>query len=173
MKFGGRNLGRIDILKGGRERETRDTGNPTTPSRVWYEFLRLIKSIKPSWVVVENVARLCHTEDASRVVTDLAAAGYAWGASLLGSEVLGTPYPRPRVWIVACNDDPYGDGDSGNGMEARKLPDNLKRASAEDDKQGNYWKRQLGTRNDGKDGLAEQSQSAANSRGVRRIHDDA
>jgi site-specific DNA-cytosine methylase len=98
--------------------------------------------------------------------------GYAWGTTILGSEVVGTPHPRPRSWIVACNDYPYGDGDTGEGVEAGKLSDNLKRAFEENNKQGNYWKRQLGTGNDGKDGLAEQSQSAAYSRGVRAIYGD-
>jgi len=173
MKCGRHNFGRIDILKGGRERETRDNGSATARRGVRYEFLRLIKEVRPSWVSVENVVRFCHTADGSGVVTDLAEARYAWGASLLGTEIIGTPHPRPRVWIVACNDYPYGDGDIDEGVEARQLLDNLQRAFAENNKQGNYWKRQLGTGDDGKDGPSEESQSAAYGGGVRRIHDDA
>src|ERR1039458_5084758 len=152
---------------------TKKTMNPITPNGVRYEFLRLIKEVRPSWVIVENVARLCHTNDGSRVVADLAEAGYAWGTSLLGSEVVGTPHSRPRSWIVASDDYPYGDGDIDEGVEAGKIYDNLQRAFEENNKQGNYWKRQLGTGNDGKDGHPEQSESAAYSESVRRIHDDA
>ena len=118
VKYGRHDFGRTDILKGGRERGTGDTSSTTSRFGLWNECLRLITEIKPSWVVVENVARLCHTADGSRVVADLAEAGYAWGTSLLGSEVVGTPHSRPRSWIVASDDYPYGDGDIDEGVEA-------------------------------------------------------
>ena len=118
VKCGRHNFGPNDIPSIGHGPGTGDTSSTTARSGAWYEFLRLITEIKPSWVVVENVARLCHTADGSRVVADLAEAGYAWGTSLLGSEVVGTPHRRPRVWIVACNDYPYGDGDIDEGVEA-------------------------------------------------------
>ena len=147
--------------------------DPTSRSGLWYEFLRLIKSIKPSWVVVENVARLCHTEDGSRVVSDLAAAGYAWGATLLGTEILGTPHPRPRVWIVACNYDPFSDSDIGDGLGPGELPSNHERSFAEASKNGGYWKRQLGAGDASPNRHTRESESAAYSEGVRRVHDDA
>ena len=147
--------------------------DPSSRSGLWYEFHRLITEVKPSWVIVENVARLCHTEDGSTVVSDLAEAGYAWGATLLATEVLGSPHPRPRVWIVACNDYPLGDGDTGDGVGPLCLPDNQERAFAQASENGCYWKRQLGTGTPRPDGNPEQSESAAYSEGVRRVHDDA
>jgi site-specific DNA-cytosine methylase len=144
--------------------------DPSARSGLWYEFLRLIKGIRPSWVIVENVARLCHTEDGSRVVTDLEAAGYAWGAALLGTEVFSAPHPRPRVWIVACDHDPFGDGDTGAGLGQGELPDNLEGAFAETSKNWGYWKRQLGTGDADPEHTATEPESAAYSRGVRAVY---
>ena len=169
MKCGRHNFGPNDIPSTG---HGPGIDNATARSTAGHEFIRLIKEVRPPWVITENVARLLHTADSSRVVTDLAEAGYAWGTSLLGSEVVGTPHPRSRVWIVACNYNPYGDGDIDEGVEAGKVYGHLQRAFAEDDKPRDYWKRELATGNDGKDGFAEQSQSTAYGGGVRTVHDD-
>ncbi len=147
--------------------------DPTSRSGLWYEFHRLITEVRPSWVIVENVARLCHTEDGSTVVSDLEEAGYAWGAALLGTEVIGTPHPRPRVWIVACNDYPLGDGDTGDGVGPLRLPDNLEGAFAQASEVGRYWKRQLGAGDGSPSRHTRESESAAYSEGVRGVHDDA
>lgn len=176
----GEDLERIDILSGGFPcTDISIAGHgpgigtpeqPTSRSGLWFEFRRLISEIRPTWVIVENVARLCHTDDGSRVLSDLAEEGYAGWPIILGTEILGTPHPRPRTWIVACNDYPNSDGDIGQGVGPRRLSDNFQRAFTEAGENFDYWKRQLGAGNDGEDDTPEESPSAAYSRGVRTVY---
>jgi DNA (cytosine-5)-methyltransferase 1 len=71
---------------------------------LWPEFARLIRELRPRWVVAENVPGLLSI-DAGRffggVLRDLAACGYDAEWDCLPAAAVGAPHRRDRVWIVA------------------------------------------------------------------------
>ncbi len=71
---------------------------------LWGEFARVIREIRPRWVVAENVPGLLSSEHGrffGRVLRDLAGMGYdaSWG--VLSAFQAGAPHLRKRVCIVA------------------------------------------------------------------------
>jgi DNA (cytosine-5)-methyltransferase 1 len=69
-------------------------------SGLWSEYARIIRELRPRYVVVENVAALLN-RGMERVLGDLAACGYdAEWQSIRASDV-GAPHRRERIWIVA------------------------------------------------------------------------
>lgn len=75
--------------------------NPTR-SGLWYEFARVIREVRPTWVLLENVFAL-RVRGGDRVCQDLEASGYTWEAVVVGADDVGAPHRRKRVWIVAHN----------------------------------------------------------------------
>lgn len=69
-------------------------------SGLWGEFARLIRELRPDWVIAENVPNL-RTLGADRVFDDLEAADYTARALVVGAWHAGAPHRRNRVWIVA------------------------------------------------------------------------
>lgn len=74
---------------------------------LWPQMFRVIREIRPTWVVGENVAGLI-TMDGGRVfdgiVTDLEDADYTVEAFVIPACAVGAPHRRDRVWIVAHRD---------------------------------------------------------------------
>jgi DNA (cytosine-5)-methyltransferase 1 len=69
-------------------------------SGLWSEYARIIRELRPRYVVVENVAALLG-RGMERVLGDLAVRGYdAEWQSIRASDV-GAPHRRERIWIVA------------------------------------------------------------------------
>ena len=110
---GKHNLERVDIISGGfpcqqiscaGKREGIGTAEcPTERSGLWFEFLRIVRELRPRWVLVENVSRLLHTGDGDTVLSDMEQAGYSCTPLVLGAEALGAPHRRERAWIL-CHD---------------------------------------------------------------------
>lgn len=69
-------------------------------SGLWREYARLVRELRPLWVVAENVPAL-RTRGYDRVADDLEAAGYTVQAFVVGADDIGAPHRRKRVWIVA------------------------------------------------------------------------
>jgi DNA (cytosine-5)-methyltransferase 1 len=69
-------------------------------SGLWADFERLIREIRPSYVLVENVADLLH-RGVGRVLGDLAALGYDAEWHAIPICAVGGPHERDRLWIVA------------------------------------------------------------------------
>lgn len=67
---------------------------------LWPEMLRLVREMRPRWVVAENVPGL-RTLGADTVLEDLEAAGYSVWPLVVGADDVGAPHRRKRVWIVA------------------------------------------------------------------------
>ena len=93
---------------------------------LWGEFARVIREVRPRWVLAENVPGLLSTESGrffGRILRDLAASGYDAEWDCIPASAVGAPHRRDRVWIVAY---PYGDnggsllgtrdGESSQGM---------------------------------------------------------
>ena len=90
-------------------------------SGLWSEYARLIREVRPQFVIVENVADLL-LRGIGRVLGDLAALRMdAWWGCLRACDV-GAPHIRDRVWIVA-----YPEG----SQEGRAKSENCHRVFAE------------------------------------------
>ena len=69
-------------------------------SGLWREFSRLAGELRPSFVIVENVAALLG-RGLGTVLGDLAALGYDAEWHCIPAAAVGAPHRRDRVWIVA------------------------------------------------------------------------
>jgi len=69
-------------------------------SGLWFEFHRLIKEIRPSWVIVENVSVL-RSRGLDRVLRSLAEIGYDAEWHCIPASAVGAPHQRDRIWVVA------------------------------------------------------------------------
>ena len=83
--------------------------NEGTRSGLWSEYVRIIRTIRPRVVVVENVAALL-VRGMDRVCGDLAASGYDAEWECLPAGAFGAPHKRDRVFICAY---PAGSGLQG------------------------------------------------------------
>lgn len=69
-------------------------------SRLWEEFARLVRELRPRFVIVENTSGL-FDRGIGRVLGDLAALGFDAEWHGLPAAAIGAPHIRDRVWIVA------------------------------------------------------------------------
>lgn len=67
---------------------------------LWPEMFRIIKEIKPNWVVGENVANFANME-LDRTLSNLESEGYETRAFILPAAAIGAPHQRLRTFIVA------------------------------------------------------------------------
>ena len=69
-------------------------------SGLWWELLRVIRMVGPSYVVLENVAAITH-RGLGDVLGSLAAAGYDCEWACIRASDLGACHQRDRWWAVA------------------------------------------------------------------------
>ena len=72
-------------------------------SGLWSEMHRLISHIRPRYVIIENVPMLT-VRGGTRVISDLAEAGYDAEWQIVGADDVGAWHRRKRIWIVAYPD---------------------------------------------------------------------
>ena len=85
-------------------------------SGLWSEYARLIRSLRPRYVIVENVAALL-VRGIDRVIGDLAEIGYDAEWDCIPASAIGAPHERDRLFLVAY----AGRGAAFGGI----LPDRL------------------------------------------------
>jgi len=129
----GETVGHVDIITG---------GYPCTPFSsagkrrgraddryLWPEFARLIRELRPRWVVGENVAGHIGM-GLDSVLADLEREGYAWEAFVIPACAVDAPHRRDRVWIFGSNTEYDGSAEqerkhqrpeNGNGSGANEL----------------------------------------------------
>jgi DNA (cytosine-5)-methyltransferase 1 len=127
-KVGARNLSPVDLLCGGFPCQDlsaagRGAGIDGARSGLWAEFARIVRELRPRYVVVENVPALLTGKGKrwergpiGRVLGDLAEARYDAEWACLSAREFGAPHLRKRVWIVAY---PARDAEAGTEAEAR------------------------------------------------------
>jgi len=104
-EVGAHNLQSVDILCGGfpcQDISFAGKGAGITGSRsgLWTEYARIIRELRPRYVVVENVpALLCR--GMGRVLADLAAFGYDAIWDCVPAAAVGAHHRRDRVFVVA------------------------------------------------------------------------
>lgn len=97
--------GRIDLITGGfpcTDISVAGKGagiKKGTRSGLWREMFRLIRGLRPRWIIIENVPAL-RTRGADRVFDALERIGYSCRPVVVGAEHCGAPHRRHRVWIV-------------------------------------------------------------------------
>jgi len=83
---------------------------------LWPEMFRLIASLRPAWVIGENVAG--HVSmGLDDVLSDLDGLGYAAQAFVIPACAVNAPHRRDRVWLVAHATDMQRDGGNDNARE--------------------------------------------------------
>ena len=104
-------------------------------SGLWFEFHRLIKEIRPSWVIVENVSVL-RSRGLDRVLRSLAEIGYDAEWHCIPASAVGAHHQRDRIWIVAYpGDEGLRSCGRGDGIEFNKQNkgwDNIENRSGAD-----------------------------------------
>jgi DNA-cytosine methyltransferase len=120
----GRGIEHVDIVAGGfpcQDISAAGKGEGITGERsgLWFEMLRIIKEVRPLWVLAENVPAL-RTRGIDTVCAGLEEAGYTVWTGVVGAWVVGAPHRRNRVWIVAYSGSSAGDsGTERRGRETR------------------------------------------------------
>jgi DNA (cytosine-5)-methyltransferase 1 len=88
-------------------------------SSLWFEYLRIIRDVRPRWVFVENVPAVIAFPTGGIVLGGLAEAGFdAEWISLRASDV-GAPHKRERIFVLAHRNDIGGQRDATGGREAQ------------------------------------------------------
>ncbi len=78
---------------------------------LWPEFNRLVREIRPSFVLVENVSAL-RKRGLHEILEDLTETGYNAEWKTISASYFGAPHKRARVWVVAySNSDSKSDRD--------------------------------------------------------------
>lgn len=74
-------------------------------SRLWFEMLRILREVRPRWVLIENSPAL-RTRGADEVLGGLESLNYACWPLVVGAWAVGAPHRRERVWIVGHTGQP-------------------------------------------------------------------
>jgi DNA (cytosine-5)-methyltransferase 1 len=111
---GAHNLPAVDVIAGGFPCQGisdagRREGLADPRSGLWREFARIIRELRPRYVLVENVAALLY-RGLSSVLGDLAALGYDAEWHCIPAAAVGAPHIRDRVYIMAYTDCPRDGG---------------------------------------------------------------
>lgn len=69
-------------------------------SKLWFEFDRLIREVRPQIVLIENSGRL-RSRGLDRVLYSLAERGYDAEWATIPAAAVGAPHWRDRIWIIA------------------------------------------------------------------------
>lgn len=102
---GAGNLRRVDVIAGGFPCQDislagKGAGIDGERSGLVFEFIRIIGELRPSFVLMENVAAL-FTRGIDRVLGGLAAIGYDAEWKIISASDVGARHIRRRVWILA------------------------------------------------------------------------
>ena len=101
-------LATVDLICGGFPCQPFSTAGKRKGTKddrwLWPEFLRIIRQIKPRWVVVENVRGLLSIDSGKvfgGILRDMAESGYDAEWTCIQAKDVGAPHKRERVFIVA------------------------------------------------------------------------
>ena len=99
--------GRIDILSGGFPCQPYSVAGKRLGKEdarhLWPEMLRVIREVKPTYVLGENVAGLVSMENGAtldRILSDLENEGYTTESFIIPACGVGAWHRRDRIWII-------------------------------------------------------------------------
>jgi DNA (cytosine-5)-methyltransferase 1 len=97
----------VDIITGGFPCQPYSVAGKQDPKdnrQLWPEMFRIIKEIRPTYVIGENVRNLISIREGvvfEQVCTDLESEGYEVQTFVLPASAVNAPHQRYRCWIVA------------------------------------------------------------------------
>ena len=97
----------VDIITGGFPCQPFSVAGKQDPNdnrQLWPEMFRIIKEIRPTYVIGENVRNLISIREGvvfEQVCTDLESEGYEVQTFVLPASAVNAPHQRYRCWIVA------------------------------------------------------------------------
>lgn len=118
-KLRGEDVGSVDVIAGGfpcQRFSTASRGRRTAPD-FWPEFKRLIREIRPRFIIAENVQQL----PIKRAEHDCTELGYRAFHKRIGAHEGGADHTRDRWWAFAYTDD-KSELRSAINAEVAKLP---------------------------------------------------
>ncbi len=103
-KLKGTDIGTVDIITGGYPCQPFSVAGKQKaeqdPRHLWPEYFRLIKELRPTWVIGENVSG--HIKlGLDSVLEDLASEGYSTRTFSISASSIGANHKRERIWTVA------------------------------------------------------------------------
>jgi DNA (cytosine-5)-methyltransferase 1 len=107
-KLKGSDVGTVDIITGGYPCQPFSTSGKrlgeNDPRHLWPEFYRLVRELRPRWVLGENVAG--HVSlGLDQVLSDLESANYTARAFVYEAAAVGALHLRARCFVVAHSND--------------------------------------------------------------------
>lgn len=102
---GGSNLAPVELICGGFPCQDISIGGQRAGlegrrSGLWFEFARIIGELRPSFVLIENVAHL-RRNGLHTVLRDLAGCGYDAEWTTIPASSFGFPHERARLFVIA------------------------------------------------------------------------
>jgi DNA (cytosine-5)-methyltransferase 1 len=101
-------LGFCDVITGGFPcQDVSNAGKQAgikigTRSGLFYELMRVVRAIRPQFVILENVAAIT-SNGLGTVLGELAEAGYDTEWACISAADVGACHNRERAWIVGCS----------------------------------------------------------------------
>lgn len=104
----GNEFGWVDVLAGGVPCQPSASGGrrlgKEDPRWLWPEYTRIVRVLRPDWLIPENPRGFLTLPDSRSVLRELEQEGYELGPLLLSAEHLGASHRRDRFWIVGYSD---------------------------------------------------------------------
>jgi DNA (cytosine-5)-methyltransferase 1 len=75
---------------------------------IWPEVDRCLRSLRPRWILLENVPAVAGCGELERVATTLASVGYRFAWVCLPASAVGAPHRRVRFFLLAVAEDTDG-----------------------------------------------------------------
>ena len=139
-------IDKIDIITGGYPCQPfsvagRKKGEED-PRHVWPEYFRLIKELRPTWVIGENVGG--HIKlGLDSVLENLESEGYTARTFSISASSIGANHQRERVWIIA-NSNEFGRNDRIDHREERQVQNDQERNIEKSKSEGERWFNRVG-----------------------------
>jgi DNA (cytosine-5)-methyltransferase 1 len=123
--------GSIDVITGGFPCQDISTAGkaagigtqeePTGRSGLFWELLRLVREVRPRWILFENVSNL-RTKGADAILAAMEPEGYTCWPFVAGAWSVGARHKRDRVWIVGVRTEDLDNAErSGRTISAAEV----------------------------------------------------
>jgi DNA (cytosine-5)-methyltransferase 1 len=121
--IGGEELEPVDVICGGFPCQPFSAAGKRRSKQddryLWPEMLRVISTVRPTWVIGENVAGIVSLA-LDDVLSDLENEGYSCQSFIIPACAVNAPHRRDRVWIVANRNDEWQLQQEGTQQEQRR-----------------------------------------------------